>query len=74
MIKTMVIDSDNDDIEELDDEYNLGASLTAVTKINAPVFDVTFRLLGKSHHLVRILRQNHGSALNKDKCKKVKAR
>ena len=42
---------DNDgDYDELDDD-NLGASPTAMTQVDTPVLDVTFRLLRKSHHL-----------------------
>ena len=43
--------NDDADYDELDDEDNLGTSPTAMAQVDAPVFDVTFCLLGKSHHL-----------------------
>ena len=46
-------DGNYDELGELDDEDNLGASPTAMTQVDTPVFDVTFRLLRKSHHLER---------------------
>ena len=43
-----------------DDVYdNLGASPTAVAKINAPVLDVAFRFHGKFHHLANIICKSH---------------
>ena len=44
-------DGNYDELDELDDEDNLGASPTAMTQVDTPVLDVTFRLLRKSHHL-----------------------
>ena len=44
-------DGNYDELDELDDEDNLGASPTAMTQVDTPVLDVTFCLLRKSHHL-----------------------
>ena len=43
--------NDDADYDELEDEDNPGTSPTAMAQVDAPVFDVTFRLLRKSHHL-----------------------
>ena len=47
----MTMMNDDGDYDELDIDDNLGASPTAMTQVDTPVFDVTFRLLRKSHHL-----------------------
>ena len=57
-------DGDYDELYELDED-NLGASPTAMTQVDTPVFDVTFRLLRKSHHLEK--KKNPESCCQKSK-------
>ena len=58
-------DGNYDELDELDDEDNLGASPTAMTQVDTPVLDVTFRLLRKSHHLEK--KKNPESCCQKSK-------